>query len=152
MSANIDKIVDGLLFLTILLITGAPNYETIANVYLNWTWTPLLSNQTLDAAHSAYFTSPLRAAFIPVISTWNKGIDSAYYTTWPGLTLQLVRKHLPKALATAHEHLCQQRGNVWSTKITTTPSINNNRLEMTMLPVPITKPCVRTKMAFLKFI
>ena len=64
-------------------------------------------------AHSAYkistnsdiFCYLHRAAFSPVISTWTAAIDAGYYTTWPGLTSQIVRKHLPKALTTDQGHL-----------------------------------------------
>ena len=93
-----------------------------------------------------------RAAFSPVISTWTKAINAVYYTTWPGLTSQLVRKHLPKALATSQGHLRQQQRNVQSTKTTATPSIDNNTPEMTTPSFPIKEPRVRTKMSFLKSI
>ena len=111
-------------------------------------------------AHSAYKMSNKvdlvrylhRAAFSPVISTWAKDIDAGYYTTWPVLTSQLVLKHLPKAITTAQGHLRQQRRNFCSTKITATPSTDNNMPEMTTPSVPIMEPCVRTKMAFLNSI
>ena len=79
-----------------------------------------------------------------------QGHRAGYYTTWSGLTLQLVRKHPPKGLTTAQRHLCQQRQNVRSTKITATPSIDNNTPEMPAPSVPITEPRVQTKMALLK--
>ena len=111
-------------------------------------------------AHSAYNISTKsdlvrylhHAAFSPVLSTWTKAIDAGYHTTWTGLTLYLVHKHLPKALATAQGHLCQQQRNFRSTKITATPSIDNNTPEMTTPSVPLTEPHVLTKMAFLKSI
>jgi hypothetical protein len=31
----------------------------------------------------------------PVPSTWIKAIEAGHFTTWPGLTTDLVRKHLP---------------------------------------------------------
>ena len=61
-------------------------------------------------------------AFGPVVSTWTKAIDSGYFSTWPGLTSNLVRKHLPKLLATTKGHLKQDRKNVRSTKPEITPS------------------------------
>ena len=111
-------------------------------------------------AHSAYSISTKGylvcylhlSAFSPVISTWTSAIDAGYYTTWPGLTSQLVHKHLPKALETAQVYLRQQRRNVRSTKITTTPSIYKNMPEMTTPSVPPPEPHVRTKMAFFKSI
>ena len=104
-------------------------------------------------AHSAYkiytksdlFRYLHCAAFRSVISTWTKAIDAGSYTTWPGLTLQLFRNHLPKALATAQGHLCQQQQNVRFTNITATPSIDNNTPEMTIPSVPLIEPWVWTK-------
>ena len=49
-----------------------------------------------------------QASSSPVISTWTAAIDAGYYTTWPGITSQLVQKYLPRALATAQGHLRQQ--------------------------------------------
>ena len=92
------------------------------------------------------------ADFSPVISTWTKAINAVYYTTWSSLTSQLVRKNLPKALATAQGHLRQHRRNIRSIKFTATHSIENNMPEMTMQSVPLKKTRVRTKMAFLNSI
>ena len=92
------------------------------------------------------------AAFSPVISIWTKAIGAGYYTTWHCLISQLIHKHLPKILATAQGHLCQQRQNLRSTKITATPSIDNKTSEMTTTSVPPTEPRVRTEMALLKSI
>ena len=88
---------------------------------------------------------------VPLHLNYTNAVERAI-ATYKYHLITVFRKHLSTALATAHEHLCQQRGNFRSTKITTTPSIDNKRLEMTMLPVPITEPRVRTKMEFLKFI
>ena len=46
-----------------------------------------------------------RFTFIPVVITWTQAIDAGYFSTWPGLTSDLVRKHLPKSLANAKSHL-----------------------------------------------
>ena len=50
-----------------------------------------------------------RACFSPVVKTWTHAIDAGFFTTWPGLTSALVRKHLPKSLAMAKGHLRQDR-------------------------------------------
>jgi hypothetical protein len=63
-----------------------------------------------------------RACFSPVTRTWTATIDAGYFATWPGLTSALVRKHLPKSIATAKGHLRQDRKNVRSTKLTTSPT------------------------------
>jgi hypothetical protein len=56
------------------------------------------------------------AAFSPVTSTWIDAINNGHFTTWPGLTAEAVRKHLPKSFATAQGHLDQARKNQRSTK------------------------------------
>jgi hypothetical protein len=60
-----------------------------------------------------------RACFSPAKSTWLKAIKAGYFATWPGLTAELVTKHLPKSIATAKGHLRQERQNLRST---TTPA------------------------------
>ena len=64
-----------------------------------------------------------RSCFSPVVKTWTAAIDAGFYTTWPGLTSALVRKHLPKSVATAKGHLKQDRQNVRSTKPTITKPV-----------------------------
>ena len=46
-----------------------------------------------------------RAAFSPYVSTWTSAIDKNFFSTWPGLTTDTVRKFLPKSLNTAKGHL-----------------------------------------------
>ena len=46
-----------------------------------------------------------RACFSPVMDTWCNAIDAGYFTTWPGLTSKLVRKHLPASIDTSKVHL-----------------------------------------------
>jgi hypothetical protein len=58
------------------------------------------------------------AAFSPVTSTWIDAINNGHFTTWPGLTADAVRKHLPKSFASAQGHLDQSRKNQCSTKST----------------------------------
>ena len=57
-----------------------------------------------------------RCDFSLVVHTWTKAIDAGYFATWPGLTSELVRIHLPKLLATAKGHLKQDRQNIRLTK------------------------------------
>jgi hypothetical protein len=76
------------------------------------------------AAFSAYHTNNLvdhvkflhAACGYPVPSTWIRAIESGHFATWPGLTADLVRKHLPKAMATAQGHMHQQRQNIRTTQ------------------------------------
>ena len=55
-------------------------------------------------------------AFSPVPSTFIKAIQRGHFATWPGLTAEAVRKHLPKSIATTLGHLDQSRKNQRSTK------------------------------------
>jgi hypothetical protein len=58
------------------------------------------------------------AAFSPCISTWCQAIEKGFFATWPGLTSSLVRKYLPKPLATTKGHLKEERQGLRSTKAT----------------------------------
>ena len=53
-----------------------------------------------------------KCCFSPATSTWTKAIANNNFTMWPGLNNELVRKHLPKSLATAKGHLKQQAKNL----------------------------------------
>jgi hypothetical protein len=55
------------------------------------------------------------AAFSPVQDTWLKAIRAGHFATWPGLTEDLARKHLPKEIATVKGHLSQRRKKLRST-------------------------------------
>jgi hypothetical protein len=50
--------------------------------------------------------------------TWLKAIRAGNFATCPGLTKDLVRKHLPKEIATVKGHLSQPRKNLRSTTTT----------------------------------
>jgi hypothetical protein len=58
------------------------------------------------------------AAFSPVQYTWLKAIRAGHFATWPGVTEDLVRKHLPKEIATVKGHLNQRRQNLRSSTTT----------------------------------
>ena len=53
----------------------------------------------------------------PANSTLLRAIRRKHLISWPGLTTQLITKHLPKSLATAKGHLDQESKNLQSTKI-----------------------------------
>lgn len=57
------------------------------------------------------------AAGFPVLATWLHAIRQGLYTTWPGLTPAIVKRHLPKSVITDMGHMNQQRKNQRSTKI-----------------------------------
>ena len=58
----------------------------------------------------------------PAPATWCDAIDNKHYATWNELTSQMVRKHLPKSLATTKGYMKQIQHNLRSTK----QNINNN--------------------------
>ena len=57
-----------------------------------------------------------RAAFSPVPTTFITAINNGNFSTWPGLTADLILKHLPKSLDTAKGHDKLARKNVRSTR------------------------------------
>ena len=59
------------------------------------------------------------SAFSPVPSTFLWAIGRGHFQSWPGLTTNLVSKHLAKSLATSKGHLRMQLKNIQSTKIAT---------------------------------
>lgn len=79
---------------------------------------------TEEQCHNVYHTSTIKeliqflhgACGNPVPSSWIKAIDKGHFATWPGLTSEMVKKHLPKSEATIKGHLNQIRKNVRSTK------------------------------------
>jgi hypothetical protein len=93
-----------------------------------------------------------RSCFSPPISTWTKAIDNNFFTTWPGLTSEAVRKFLPKSLATAKSHLKKSPKNLCSTQ-----NISSNSDDTTpstvMTTMPSTQePTVRTHFVYTKVI
>ena len=44
-------------------------------------------------------------AWLPVVNSWTKAIDRVFYLTWPGITSQLIKKHLPKSMPNDKCHL-----------------------------------------------
>ena len=57
-----------------------------------------------------------RAAFSPVPTKFITAINNDNLSTWPGLTADLISKHLPKSLATSKVHNKISRKNVRSTR------------------------------------
>jgi hypothetical protein len=73
-------------------------------------------NATEHKTKDDLVTSVHAACFSHAASTFLQAIKAGYFTTWPGLTPQLVSKHLPKSVASVKGHLDQQHKNVRSTK------------------------------------
>ena len=57
-----------------------------------------------------------QCCFSPTTTTWLQAVKAGYFATWPGLTCELIQKHLPKSEATTKGHLRQQFQNARSTK------------------------------------
>ena len=57
--------------------------------------------------------------FAPVKSTFEKAVKANFFSTWPGLTQELVKKHLITSTATTQGHLHQEKQNLQSTQPTT---------------------------------
>jgi hypothetical protein len=56
------------------------------------------------------------ACFSPVKDTWIKAIAAGNFSSWPGLSVDIVRKYLAKADANVKGHMNQQRQNIRSTQ------------------------------------
>jgi hypothetical protein len=54
--------------------------------------------------------------FSPVQDTWFKAIQNGNFATWPSITVENVRKYVPKSDATAKGHMNQIRQNIRSTQ------------------------------------
>jgi hypothetical protein len=93
-----------------------------------------------------------RACFSPPISTWTKAIDNNFFTTWPGLTSDAVRKFLPKSLATAKGHLKTSPKNLRSTTKVSSPSAVTPPSTVMTTPPSSPEPPVRTHFVYPKVI
>ena len=56
-------------------------------------------------------------AYSPRKTTFLDAIKKGLFTTWPGLTYDLIKKHLPDTIATSKGHLRQEQKNIRSTQI-----------------------------------
>jgi hypothetical protein len=56
--------------------------------------------------------------FSPVQDTWLKAIQNGHFATWSSITVENVRKYLPKSDATANGHMNHIRQNICSTQQT----------------------------------
>ena len=57
------------------------------------------------------------SCFTPALSTLMIAICRKHLLPWPGLTIRLMAKHLPKSIATAEGHLGQEAKKLQSTSI-----------------------------------
>jgi hypothetical protein len=92
---------------------------------------PLESNLPLQLggehyAHNLYEQKSIQdtitylhaCCFSSVQDTWLKAIQNGHFATWPSITIENVRKYLPKYDATAKGHMNQIHQNIRSTQST----------------------------------
>ena len=72
----------------------------------------------------------------PVVSTFLNAIKQGFLTTWPGLTVDLIKNHLPLSIPTAKGHLRQESQNLRSTKQPAYPVINIKQEETPTIAFP----------------
>ena len=72
-----------------------------------------------------------QAAFSLVHTTFISAINKGNFSTWPGLTAELISKHLPKSLATEKDHNKLARKNVRSTRPQETPVARTKTVQIT---------------------
>jgi hypothetical protein len=58
------------------------------------------------------------ACYSPVKSTFQRAIKNGHFTSWPGLTVDVIKNHLPRSVATVQGHLHQERQGLQTTKQT----------------------------------
>ena len=79
------------------------------------------------------------ACFAPVKSTFLKAIQNNHFTTWPGLSVQAVKKHLIEPPATAQGHIKQEFQGLRNTKRAPEQQPSNNEDMFPSQPQPPTK-------------
>ena len=77
------------------------------------------------------------AAFSPAISTLIKAVKKGFFTTWPGFTVQAIKKYVANEPTTSKGHLDHVRKNLRSTKSNKNYSTINRTSKYD--PPPITK-------------
>ena len=73
----------------------------------------------------------------PRATTFIKAINNGNFLTWPGLNASLIKKQLPKSLATAQGHLNQERKNLQSTKAATPATVRFNLKNKNLPTIPV---------------
>ena len=86
--------------------TNKPEHPPIAHI----------NNVLADATKPELAKYYHAACFSPVKSTWLKAIKQGFFKSWPGLTEELITKHLPASMNTSLGHMHQTRQGLRSTK------------------------------------
>ena len=88
-----------------LLTTFQPEMSALTSAAHTHPQAYIFSNSVYHMNTLPYLVHFLhRACFSPVVYTLCKAIDVVYFTTCPGLTSKLVRKHLPMSIEKAKGH------------------------------------------------
>ena len=87
--------------------------------------------------------------FSPVVSTFVRAVRQGHLTTWPGLTTDLILRHLRPSIATTRGHQRGQQQNLRSTKVRASSIPLSTSLDIAPSPVP--DNC-KTKLAFTSMI
>ena len=80
----------------------------------------------VDEAKAELAQYLIGACLNPVSCTFLRAIKRNYFTSCPGLTCNLISKHLPKVEATFKSRLDQEQKNLRSTKQTDTMDVNED--------------------------
>ena len=80
-----------------------------------------------------------KAAVSPVPSTWINAIEHRFFTSWTGLTTELVKKYLPKSAAIVKGHLWKVQQNLRTTqpKPKTPPPLNEPVMTTELPSIPV---------------
>ena len=122
-------------------IPHSPKHDSIKTISLqaNNAYTQKILQDLVSYLH--------QAASSPVPSTWIKDIDTGFFATWPSLTSDLVRIHIPKSIATAKGHMRKTKMNIRSTKTILPPPAPTDNF-----PAVIKNPEVRQSEVLLRLL
>ena len=103
------------------VITGIRNHTT--GLYEQHISTH--NNQNIHQANATLPTTNLQehikylhqCAFSPTARTWLQAVKKGHFKTWPGVTIEVIQRYLPKSKATTLGHLDQQTKNIQSMKL-----------------------------------
>ena len=74
-----------------------------------------------------------RAAFSPVPTTFISAINKVNFSTWPGLTAELISKNQPKSLSKSKGHKKLARQNLRSTRPQEPPVARTKTVQITVV-------------------
>ena len=103
------------------VITGICNHSTglyEQSIPRNDTPTTHQANATLPTINLEEQIKYLhQCTFSPTPRTWLQAVKKGHFKTWPRVTVEAIKRYLPKSEATTMGHLDQQRKNIQSTKL-----------------------------------